>query len=222
MQIEDVAGICFTSRRPSDQQGDRTISDRVLGEVIVDNEDVFALVHKIFAHRAARIGSDELQRRRLGGCRRYNNGVGHGVCGAQVGDQAGHGGSLLADCDVNTDNVLALLVDDGVDCNCCLACLTVADDQLTLASADRDHRVDRLDTCLQGLFDRLTFDDAGCGGFYRAELAGLDRTRAVDRLSNRVYNTADHCLADGNGNDTAGALDSLSFADTCVFSEQNG
>jgi hypothetical protein len=50
---------------------------------------------------------------------------------------------------------LALLVDDRVERHGGLAGLTVADDQLALAAADGDHRVDGLEARLQGLVDRL-------------------------------------------------------------------
>ena len=58
---------------------------------------------------------------------------------------------LLADRDVDADDALALLIDDGVDGDGGLAGLAVADDQLALAAADRDHRVDRLEAGLQRL-----------------------------------------------------------------------
>ena len=51
---------------------------------------------------------------------------------------------LLADRDVDALNAGGLLVDDRVDRHRGLAGLAVADDQLALAAADRDHRVDRL------------------------------------------------------------------------------
>ena len=41
-----------------------------------------------------------------------------------------------------------------------LAGLAVADDQLALPAADRDHRVDRLDARLHRLLDRLAREDA--------------------------------------------------------------
>ena len=58
-------------------------------------------------------------------------------------------------------HVLALLVDDRVDGDGGLAGLAVADDELALAAADGDHRVDGLDAGLQRLLDRLALDDAG-------------------------------------------------------------
>src|SRR5690606_23210229 len=75
--------------------------------------------------------------------------------------------ALLTDGDVDAADLLRrvarlpvrLLVDDRVDRDRRLAGLAVADDQLTLAAADRDHRVDRLDAGLQRLVDRLAGHD---------------------------------------------------------------
>ena len=54
-----------------------------------------------------------------------------------------------------------LLVDDRVDDHRGLAGLAVTDDQLALAAADRDQRVDRLQAGLHRLMHRLARDDAG-------------------------------------------------------------
>ena len=81
----------------------------------------------------------------------------------------------LADGDVDADEVLVLVVDDRVDRDRRLAGLAVADDQLALAAADRDHRVDRLQAGLHRLGDRLALDDAGGLDLGRARLGGLDR-----------------------------------------------
>ena len=43
-----------------------------------------------------------------------------------------HRGCLLTDSDVNADHAFAALVDDGVDRDCGLTGLTVANDELTL------------------------------------------------------------------------------------------
>src|SRR6185312_1340954 len=74
---------------------------------------------------------------------------------------AGDGRLLLTDGDVEAVNALALLVDDRVDRDDGLARLTVADDQLALTAADRNHRVDGHDAGLQRLGHGLTLHDAG-------------------------------------------------------------
>ena len=82
----------------------------------------------------------------------------HGVGVGETLDDLGDGGSLLSDGDVDAVKLLllvsglveALLVDDGVDGDGGLAGLTIADDQLTLASADGHEGVDGLNASLQG------------------------------------------------------------------------
>ena len=120
---------------------------------------------------------------------------------------------LLADGDVEAENALALLVDDRVDRDGGLAGLAVADDELALAAADRDHRVDGLDARLQRLFDRLAADDAGRLDLDAAAVRRLDRALAVDRLAERVDDAADDGLADRHVHDAAGALDGVALFD---------
>src|SRR5690606_24106638 len=97
-----------------------------------------------------------------------------------------------------------------------LAGLAVADDQLALPAADRNHRVDRLDAGLQRLVHRLAADDARRLHLDLAELRGFDRAAAVDRLAERVDHAAEHGLAHRDLGDAAGALDLVALADLLV------
>ena len=78
---------------------------------------------------------------------------------------------LLADGDVDADDVAVALVDDRVDGDGRLAGLAVADDQLALAAADRRHGVDGLDAGLQRHFHRLPAGHAGRDRFDAAACA---------------------------------------------------
>ena len=118
-------------------------------------------VAEVLAHRAAGVRRDVLHRRRIGRRGRDDDGVLHGAVVLERLHHLRHGRALLADRDVDADDVAALLVDDRVERDGGLAGLAVADDQLALAAADRDHRVDGLDAGLQRLFHRLAVDDAG-------------------------------------------------------------
>ena len=51
MQIEYVTGVCFTSRRTTEQKGHSTICYGMLRKVIINNEDIFTLMHEIFCNR---------------------------------------------------------------------------------------------------------------------------------------------------------------------------
>src|SRR3546814_5571133 len=68
---------------------------------------------------------------------------------------------------------------DLVDRHRGLAGLAVADDQLALAAADRDHRVDGLVAGLHRLRHALACDHARGDGFHRRGLRGRDRALAV-------------------------------------------
>src|SRR5690606_33689440 len=98
----------------------------------------------------------------------------------------------------------------------------VADDQLALATADRHHRVDRLQTGLHRLRDGLTGDDARRDLFDLVGELGVDRALAVDRLTQRIHDAADQLGADGHFENAAGGLDDVAFGDVLVFTEHHG
>ena len=116
-----------------------------------------AVVTEELAHGAARIGSQVLKGGSIRSSGRDNNAVLHGIGISKALDDLGNGGSLLANGDVDAEELLllvtgiieTLLVDDGVDGDGGLASLTITDDQLTLATTDRHERVDGLDAGLQ-------------------------------------------------------------------------
>ena len=92
--------------------------------------------------------------------------------------------------------------------------MAVADDKLTLAATDGNHRVDGLDAGLEGLLDRLAIDDAG-GLALDGHLVqvALDGTLAVDRLANGVDDTSQHALAHAERCDAAGTLHGVALID---------
>src|SRR4030095_8322667 len=172
-----------------------------------------AIVAKLFAHGAAGIGRDELQRRRFRRGRRYYDGILHGTGLSKSIDDLRHGGTLLSDGDVDTDHIAALLIDDGVDGDGGLAGLAIADDQLTLAAADRNHAVDRFQTRLQRLFDRLARDNARRFELDTPALFGIDRSATIDRFAQGIDHAADKLFADRHFGDAPRALDRVALFD---------
>src|SRR6202171_4585011 len=144
-------------------------------------------------------------------------------------DELRDGRALLADRDIDAiqlDLLVAggvdrLLVQDGVERDCGLAGLAVADDQLALAAADRDQRIDRLQPGRHRLVDRFARDDAGRPDVEAHPLVGLDRALAVNGITERIDDAAEQALADGGIDDGAGALDSLAFLDLAVGAEDH-
>jgi hypothetical protein len=65
VQIEHVAGIGFAARRTAQQQRDLAIGDGLLGQIVINDQGVFAVVHEVLAHGAAGVGRQVLHRGRL-------------------------------------------------------------------------------------------------------------------------------------------------------------
>ena len=175
VQIEHVAGISFAARRTAQQQRDFAIRRGVLGKIVVDAERVAARIAEELAHGAAGVGRQILHGRGVGRAGRNHDGVFHGAVVFERLHHLRHGRALLADRDVDADHVAALLVDDGVERDGGFAGLAVADDQLALAAADRNHAVDGLDAGLHRLLHALAVDDARRDALDRVRLVGDDR-----------------------------------------------
>ncbi len=195
MQVEDVAREGLAARRAAQQQRHLPVGVGVLGQVVVDAEGVAPLVGEVLAHGRAGVRSDVAQGGPGGRRGHDDDRVFHGAVLLEAAHQAGHSGGLLADGHVDADDVLALLVDDGVQGDGRLAGAAVADDEFALAAADGDHRVDGFDTGLQRLFDLLPVDDARGLELDRPELGGLDRALVVERHAQRVDHPADERFA---------------------------
>jgi hypothetical protein len=179
-----------------------------------------AAVPVVLGHGDAGVGRQELERRGLGGRGQDHRGVRHRALGAQPVDHRRHRGLLLSDRHVEAEHVLPLLVDDGVDRHRRLAGLAVADDQLALATADRDHRVDGLDAGLHGLVDGLARDDAGSLDLDLATLGGVQRPLAVHRNPQRVDHATHQRIAHRHLRDVPGSLDQIALADRLEVAEQ--
>ena len=97
MQIEDVAGIRLAAGRAAQQQRQLAIGLRMLAEIVVHEQRMLAAVAKIFAHRAAGVRRDVLQRRGFGSGRGDDGGELHRACAGELLDHLRDGRALLPD-----------------------------------------------------------------------------------------------------------------------------
>ena len=161
MQVEDVTGVGFTPRWTTQKQGHRTVGLGLLRKVIEDDENVLALVHPVLANSRTRVGSHVLVARRIRGRRGNDRRVFHRAGVFQSRAHRCDRRALLTNCDVDASNLLVdvtgepviALVDDRVQGDSGLTRLTVTNDELTLTTTDRNHRVDSLQASLQRLMD---------------------------------------------------------------------
>ena len=221
MQIEYITRISLTARRTLQQKRQRTVSNRMFGQIIVNDQHVLALIHEKLCHSCTGIGCDILQRRRLAGGSGYQDGIVHGSvfckCIHDFGDRRG----LLTDSHVYTDHILTLLVDDRICGNGCLTGLTVTDDQLTLSAADGEHGINGQNTGLQRYGNGFTGSNARCFMLDGTIFLDVKITFTVNGLTQSVDYTSQKLLRYRNPRLTACTGNTCSRLDTLIRAEKN-
>lgn len=132
-----------------------TVGNGLFGQIIIDDQSMFAVVTEEFSHSTARIWSQVLQRSSIGSRGGDDDGVADGTGICQPLYDLSDSGSLLSDGDVDAVKLLLfvgsivepLLVNNGVDGQGSLASLSVTDDQLTLTTTDGYERIYSFDSC---------------------------------------------------------------------------
>jgi hypothetical protein len=109
VEIEDITGVGLTTGGSSEEERHLSVGDGLLGEIVVDNEGVLAVVSEVLTDGAAGVGSQELEGSSLGGSGGNDNGVLEGVVITEDLHNVGDGGSLLADGDVDTEESLGVI-----------------------------------------------------------------------------------------------------------------
>ena len=234
VQIKHVTRKCLAAGRAFQHQRHLPVRHRVLGQIVVNNQRVHVVVHEPLAHRRTGEGREVLVGGRIARGGGHHDGVFQRAVFLEILDDLRHVCTFLADGHVNRIKrpeilVAALdaflvdagIVDDGVDANRRLASLAVADDQLALAAADRDHRVHRHDTGLHRLADRLALDDARRNFLHRITLLRGNLTLAIDRPTQRIHHTPEQRLADGHGQQLAGGFHLVALGDAGVVAENH-
>jgi len=229
VQVEDITRVGLTTRGTTKKKGHLTVSDGLLGQVIVDDKRVLSVVTEVFTHGSTRVRSQELKRGRVGGRGSNDDRVLEGIVLLKGLDELSDGRTLLTDGNVHTVKLLdligssvpLLLVQDGVKGDGSLSGLTVTNDKLTLSTTNGHHGVDTLDTSLHGLVDGLTRDNTG--GLNLDTLTGdvLERTLSIDGVTEGIDDTAQETSTDGDVDDSTSTLDNVTFLDETVVTEND-
>lgn len=201
-----LARVGLTTGGTTKQERHLTVGNSLLGKIIVDDDGMATVITEPLTHSTASEGSNVLKRSSLGSSSGNDDRVLHSIVLLQSLNQLGDGGSLLANGNVDTVQLLrlvascvpALLVQDRVEGDGGLTGLTVTDDQLTLATANGHHGVDGLETGLHGLVDGAAGQDAGGLELSTAGLAGVEGTLAVNGVTETVDDTAEQFGTSGD------------------------
>ena len=184
-------------------------------------------VAEIFTYCSTCKRSIITQRSRISSSRSYDDSIVHRTLLLQCLHEARDGGALLTYRHIYaiyrlTCLVCCTLIKYGINGDGSLSGLTVADYKLTLTPADRNHRVNSLEACLQRFGYWLTEDDTW-GLALKRHLTQITGNPAlsIKRFSERVHHTADHPLADIQRSDPAGASDGHSLLDLISRSQKH-
>ena len=168
-----------------------------------------------------------MERGSLGSGGGNNNGVFHGVVLLQSLYKLSDSRTLLSDSNIDAVELLvffltvipSLLVEDGVDGDGGLAGLTVTNDQFTLATTNGDHGVDGLETSHHGLVDRATGQDTRSLEGSTATLGSLDRTLAVNGVTESINDTTEETGADRDIDNLASTFDGIALLNETIVTE---
>src|SRR5690606_28125391 len=191
--------------------GNLAVGHGLLGQIVIHDQGVFAAVAEVFTHGAAGVGRQVLQGSGLGRRSGNDDGVGQSAVFFQLANHVGDSGLLLAGGHVDALDAAVALVDDRVDRHGGLTDLTVTDDQLTLATADRDHGVNGLVTGLHRLVHGLTPDHARRDLFDCVGQLSVDRALAIDRVTQGIDHATQQFRTHRDFQDAAGALGAHAF-----------
>lgn len=148
MEIEDISWVGLSSGRSSQKEGHLSVSDGLLGEIVVDDEAMLSVISEVFTDSATSIRSQELKRSSFGSSSSNDNGVSESVVILKDLHDVRDSRSLLTDGDVNAVKSLGkvsiwvveggFLVNDGIDGDSGLSGLSISNDQLSLTSSNGD------------------------------------------------------------------------------------
>ena len=180
VDVKDIAGKRFATGWAAQQQRKLAISAGMVGQIVVNDENVPARFHEVLRDTGRGVGGDVGEPGRVVAFGHDDDGVIHRAFFAKVGDDLGDGGRTLADRAIDAQHILVALVQNGVDRDGGLAGLPVAEDQFTLAAADRNQRIDDDDAGLQRHGDESAVHDRPGGALDGQTLAGGNRPFAIE------------------------------------------
>jgi hypothetical protein len=103
--------------------------------------------------------------------------------------------------DISSFLEVALLIENGVDSNSCLSCLSISNDELSLSSTNGHERVDGLEAGLHWLMHGLSGDDSRSLELDSLPLLGKNGALSIDGVTESVKNSAEHFLSNWNIDD---------------------
>mmetsp|Transcript_11764 Transcript_11764/g.21834 ORF Transcript_11764/g.21834 Transcript_11764/m.21834 type:complete len:328 (-) Transcript_11764:43-1026(-) len=225
MQVKHITGVGLTSRRTTKEKRHLTVGHSLLGQIIVEDHSVLAIISEVLAHSTTSVRGKELQGSRIRGSGGHDDGMVHGIGLLEGTHKLSNGGSLLTNTNVDAHKlihlILGLLVDDGVNGHGSLSSLTITNDQLTLSTANGDKSINSLQTSGHGLMDGLSGDDTRGLDLSTRASGRVDSTLAINGLSETINDTAQKLGTDRDIDNSTGSLHGITLKDGTIITKDN-
>mmetsp|Transcript_108989 Transcript_108989/g.150728 ORF Transcript_108989/g.150728 Transcript_108989/m.150728 type:complete len:396 (-) Transcript_108989:302-1489(-) len=229
MEIENITGVSLTTRRSSQKKGHLSVGNSLLGEIVIDNESVLAVVSEVLTDSATGVRSQVLKRSGLGGGSSNNDRVLEGIRVSEELDNVSNSGSLLTNSNVDRVELLVdliviesrLLVKDSINSNSGFTSLSVTNDELTLASTNRHKSINGLKTSLHRLVDGLSRHDTGSLKFDSLSLIRINGTLTIDGVTKSINNSTEKTFTERNIDDGTSSLDNITFLDFSIVTQDD-
>src|SRR3989344_6411865 len=117
MEVKHISGIRFASGWTSESERNLTVGPSVFTQIIVNHYDVFSLIHEVLTDRTSGIRSEVLIGDGIARGSRHDDRVRERVVSFQIGNHLGNTCGLLANRDIDTNDIFSSLIDDGIDSN---------------------------------------------------------------------------------------------------------
>ena len=193
----------------------------MLGQIIVDDQNVTPFIHKIFGHSRACIGCNILNRCAFC-CRRIDhNGIIHSPILSKGLYQMRYTADFLANGHIDTEYIFSFLVQDGVHSDRGFTGLTIADDQLSLTLTNWEHRINGQDSRIHGFIDRLPVNDPGSILFNCSIVVGMNRAFPIHWFSKGIDHSPDKVFSYRNTCGFFRSMNPASFCHISIVTKQN-
>lgn len=229
MEVENITGVSLSSGRSSQKKRHLSVGDSLLGKIIEDDQGTHAVVSEVLAHGGTSEGSKVLERSSLGSGGGNNDRVLEGIVLLKSLDKLGDGRSLLANGDVDTVELLllvltvvpSLLVKNSIDGNLGLTGLSITNNQLSLTSANGDKGVDGLKTSLHGLSNGSSGENAGGLDLSSDSEISVDGSLSINGVTKSIDDSTEKGGSDGDIDNRTGSLDGLTLLNESIRTEQH-
>jgi hypothetical protein len=224
MEIEDISWIGLSAWWSSKKKRHLSVSDGLLGKIVIDDESVPSRVSEEFSNSASGIWSQELK---WGGIRSSGSNDDSVVHGTEISKglhDVSNCGSLLSNSDVDAEKlllfvsslVILLLVDNGINGNSGLTSLSISNDELSLSSTDWHEGVYGFESSLHGLVHGFSWDNTWGLELNSLSSVALDWAETIDSVTEWVNDSTEHTKTNWNIDDGSSSLDDITLLDFSI------